>query len=351
MSNRSKKTGSPSDAYARQAQAALVRLLKRSRAARIIAAILCVVIAVYALNWYLGDPLDILQTEPAPAPTLPAAAPAPTAAGTGSFDPSAGDGETLDAYFIDIGQGDCTFLEAPDGSTMLIDAGDRGNFPVIDAFLKAGDIERLDVVVATHMHADHIGSMAEVIDSYDIGVFLMPDQDASSNCYADMMEALAAKNIPIQTAKLLPSDTGPMVVDWADGVETLILSPFDGSYANANDYSIVMRIRYGESAILLTGDAETAAERILLKALPHRYVHANVLKVGHHGSSTSTCVQFLSAVSPDIAVISCGKDNKYGHPDQPVLERLLAAHVQTVRTDQLGTIHIALDGTGARVIE
>lgn len=351
MSNRSKKTGSPNDAYARQAQAALIRLLQRSRTARIIAAILCILIAVYALNWYLGDPLEIMQAGPAPEPTPSTAAPAPTAAGAVSSGPSAGNGETLDAYFIDIGQGDCIFLEAPDGSTMLIDAGDRGNFPIIDAFLKAGDIERLDVVVATHMHADHIGSMAEVIDSYDIGIFYMPDQEADSNSYTDMMDALAAKNIPIQTAKLLPSDTGPMVVDWADGVEVLILSPFDGSYASANDYSIVMRIRYGESAILLTGDAETTAERILLKALPHRYVQANVLKVGHHGSTTSTCAQFLSAVSPDIAVISCGQGNKYGHPEQPVLDRLSDAHVETVRTDMLGTIHVALDGTAARVVE
>ena len=157
---------------------------------------------------------------------------------------------------------------------MLIDAGNRGDFPIIDDFLESQDVERLDVVVATHMHADHIGSLAEVIDSYDIGAFYMPDQQAESNAYEDMMDALEAKDVPVVTAKLLPTDTGPMQVDWAADVETVILSPFDGTYDDANDYSIVLRVRYGETAALFTGDAEATAERIALRALPHHYFKA-----------------------------------------------------------------------------
>lgn len=336
------------------------RLLKNDRILRAVLIAAIVLVAFFAINYYLGDPLQIVHVCEPSVPAEAAVPAAPTDAPPAPTEPPPTETQapetpaplgSLEAYFIDIGQGDCIYLEAPDGTTMLIDAGDRGNFPVIDAFLKEHEVERLDAVVATHMHADHIGSMAQVIDSYDIGTFYMPDRSASSNCFEDMMDALRAKSVPIETVKLLPSDTGPKAIDWADGVEVLALSPFDGQYGNENDYSIVLRVALGETALMLTGDAETTAERILLKALPHHYVKANVLKAGHHGSTTSTCEQFLSKVAPEIAVISCGTGNKYGHPEQPILERLERAGAAVYRTDLLGTIHISLDGIAARVVE
>ena len=113
----------------------------------------------------------------------------------------------------------------------------------------------------------------------------------------------------------------------------------------------MLRVRYGETAALFTGDAEATAERIALRALPHHYFKADVLKAGHHGSSSSTCDAFLAAVDPQLAVISCGKDNSYGHPHRETLERLHAASVQVLRTDEVGTVHIALDGAAVRVVE
>lgn len=357
--NKSKKSSSAQNAGTGSIEKQMAHLLKNDKVVRIIAIIAIIAVALFAINYFLDDPLQLTHT----CPTIEAAEATPSPAqnaggisgGTPTSDGTAGEtptsGGTLEAYFIDIGQGDCIFLEAPDGTTMLVDAGDRGNFPIIDAFLKERDVERLDVVVATHMHADHIGSMAQVIDSYDIGTFYMPEQSATSNSYTDMMDALEAKNVPIKVTKLLPTDTGPLALEWAAGVEVLVLSPFEGKYANANDYSIVMRVQFGATSLLLTGDAETTAERILLKALPHQYVRATVLKVGHHGSSTSTCDQFLSKVSPQIAVISCGAGNKYGHPEQVTLDRLQTAGVATYRTDLLGTIHVTLDGVTAWVVE
>jgi len=261
-----------------------------------------------------------------------------------------GDGK-LHAYFLDVGQGDCIYLESPDGKTMLVDAGEKESYPAIELFLQSHGVERLDTVVATHMHNDHIGGMADVLANFEVGTFYMPDQAVNSDAYTELMAILTLRDIPVVKAKVLPSDIGPMVMDWSEKVEVLILSPFDGNYTEENDYSIVMRIAFGESSALLTGDAETTAERIILKAFSYRYVMADVLKVGHHGSKYSTCDAFLTKVDPSIAVISVGEGNEYGHPSDEVTGRLHRYGIGIYRTDRDGTVHVSLDGTTAQVVE
>lgn len=130
-----------------------------------------------------------------------------------------------------------------------------------------------------------------------------------------------------------------------------MLAPYNAPYQEENDTSIILHIQYGQTAVLFSGDAEELSERLTVKAMPNHYLKANVLKVGHHGSDTSSCRKFLGVIKPELAIISCGKDNPYGLPDQTVIDRLEKNGARVLRTDELGTILIALDGTRAWVVE
>lgn len=311
-----------------------------------------------AVNYYLGDPLQMMHACPTPrivyathVPSSPTPDPSTSlspAPETETPQESAAPAGVVDLYFIDVGQGDCIFLRSPDGSTMLIDAGERGNFDTIDDFLKHQGVEDLDVVVATHAHSDHIGSMAEIIDSYDIGTFYMPSYGSSSKTYTDMLEALKENDVDTVTVVVTSLEE---YIPWDPSVELHLLSPLDVSYGNCNDSSIVLHVAYGESSALLTGDAEDASEKLQIKAFPNHYFKATVLKLGHHGSSSSTSEKYLLAVKPSIVVASLGQGNKYGHPHAETLELLAKYGLTLYRTDELGTIHIILDGVGASVVE
>jgi beta-lactamase superfamily II metal-dependent hydrolase len=275
-----------------------------------------------------------------------AATPAPTDSTprAAALDP---DFAGLVACFLDVGQGDCLFFLGPDKKTMLIDAGPVGSFAAIRTQLDAWQVERLDVVIATHLHADHIGSMSEILDHYAVGAFYMPPYDFESSNYADLLAMFEKTGLTPQT---LYADAN-VFIPWADDCEVRVLSPFNAPYTDYNDTSFVLSVRYGDTGVLCAGDAGEIAERFMVKAFPNHLLRADILKVSHHGSATATSEKLLSAVQPSIAVISVGGGNGYGLPDETVLERLLSRQITIYRTDLDGSVCFALDGTSVQVLE
>lgn len=224
---------------------------------------------------------------------------------------------------------------------MLIDAGTREAGETIESDLQALGVTSLDAVVATHPHADHIGSMKQIIEDYTIGTFYMPllpdDQTPTTATYENMLDALLDKNV--QTEQI-STDTKISVPENANFA---VLSPEkDEIFDNLNNYSAVLRFIYGNISFMLTGDAETEVEENILAR--ETDITSNVLKCGHHGSSTSSSMDFLRAVNPAVAVISCGQDNKYGHPHRETLESLSERNCKILRTDTDGTVAVTTDG-------
>ena len=239
----------------------------------------------------------------------------------------------VSVHFIDVGQGDSIFIGLPDNKSMLIDAGENTcGDTVIDYILSTGE-DRLDYVVATHPHSDHIGGMTKVINKFEIGTFYMPDCSHTTKTFENMLDALIQNQVDTQIAR-----KGVTICN--DGnVKIEILSPAANTFDDLNNYSAVVKLTYGDVSYLFTGDAETDAENLITDD-----VSADVLKVGHHGSATSTGMAFLKRVNPQIAVISSGADNSYGHPDFKVVQRLENYGVKIFRTDTDGTVIISTDG-------
>ena len=234
-------------------------------------------------------------------------------------------------HFLDAGQADSTFIELGNGQTMLIDAGLSG-YDVVD-YIKDLQYESIDYVVATHPHDDHIGGMATVLDSFKIGKMYMPKQAHTISAFDNMLDVIEKKSIDTYTAKagVNITSSGILSID--------ILAPFADNYSNLNNCSAVVRITYGKTVLLFTGDAEQVIETQLLKS----GIDADVLKVGHHGAGSSSAPSFIKAVSPEVAVISCGQRNSYGHPHADTLAILNEVGAKIYRTDEQGTIVVTAD--------
>ncbi len=240
---------------------------------------------------------------------------------------------SIKAHFIDVGQGDCEFIELPNGQTLLIDAGNSHNGNGIISYISNLGYSKIDYVVATHPHADHIGGMAQVLNYFQIGKMYMPNKAHTSKTFENMVDAIENNGIELHTAKngvnILNENT--LAID--------ILAPFGESQSNLNNYSAVVKITFGKTAFLFTGDAEQQIESRLLGS----NIDADVLKVGHHGSDTASTRAFIKEVTPTVSVISCGEGNQYGHPHSEALAILNEYNSQIYRTDEVGTIIVTAD--------
>lgn len=245
----------------------------------------------------------------------------------------------LKVHFIDVGQADSILIQSPDGTSVLVDAGNNEDGNKIVSYLKAQGVKDLTAVVATHPHEDHIGGMDTVIKSFSVKQVYMPNASATTKTFEDMIAAINASG-----AKRIQAKAG-VVLD-VPGLFGVFLAPNGSSYDDLNNYSAVLRLTYGGTSFLLTGDAENISEIEMLK---NGNLQATLLKVGHHGSSSSTTDTFLKAVSPKYAVISVGKGNTYGHPTDETINRLTSAGVSIYRTDQSGTIIATSDGTSIKL--
>ena len=240
--------------------------------------------------------------------------------------------------FLDVDQADCELFYLPDGKTALIDAGNLGDGEEIVSYLKSKNISKIDYLIATHPHADHIGGMSDVVDSFEIGKVFMPSALSSSKTYENFLLSMQNKSIEPTITK-----AGDLLFEGED-YKAECFSPSSTDYDDLNHYSLTVKITYGIHSFLLTGDAEAINEKEMLKS--DYSLKSTVLKVGHHGSDTSSSKKFLKAVNPEYAVISCGTDNEYGHPHKEVLDSLskLDGLKKLYRTDEDKTIIITADG-------
>ncbi|KXS45492.1 MAG: beta-lactamase domain-containing protein [Candidatus Frackibacter sp. T328-2] len=242
----------------------------------------------------------------------------------------------LKIHFVNVGQADSILLQLPNGENMLIDAGNNEDGHMIVNYIRNQNINRIDYLVGTHPHEDHIGGLDNVINSFSIGEIYMPNITHTSQTFEDVLRAIKIKGKKINTAKEYVT-----ILDEGN-IKAEILSPVTNNYDDLNNWSAVIKLTYNSTSFLFMGDAEHIVENQLLRLGTE--LNTDVLKVGHHGSYSSTTNTFLNYVSPKYTVISVGKYNTYGHPSSTVLNRLQRYGVKTYRTDKQGTIIATSNG-------
>lgn len=246
--------------------------------------------------------------------------------------------QELEVYFLDVGQGDAILIHAPSGNQVLIDAGP--NKAVLGELAKVMPFydRTIDMVIESHPDSDHIGGLPEILSRYEVGAVMESGVNTDSVIYTEIEKLIAEKNI-----KKVLARRGTRVVLENSGYLDILFPDRDVAGMDTNDASIIAKLQYGGRSFLFTGDSPQKMEKYLV-SLDKENLDADVLKVGHHGSKTSSSQEFLGYVSPEYAVISVGKENKYGHPHQEVLDRLIQFGAKILRTDELDLIKIKTDG-------
>ncbi len=293
--------------------------------------VLLVLLALFAFAFIYSGYLEFGDTE------VPAAA-------ADSFIDNDAD---LEIHYIDVGQGDCSLIKW-EGAAVLIDCGEQEYADTVLAYLKEQGVKKLDYIITSHPHSDHMGGMGDIISQMDVGKVIAPKVAAeltpTSKCYERFVTALKNKGIKLTAAKpgtVYSLTAGDGTAEGKSPPKIEILSPVT-DYDDLNNYSVTARLIYGSSAFLFTGDIEIKAENDILESGAD--LSADVLKVAHHGSSSSTGEKFFDAVSPKICVIQCGSGNSYGHPHAETMELLNERKVKIYRTDLNGTVTVYSDG-------
>ena len=256
----------------------------------------------------------------------------------------------LRVAFLDVGQGDSTIIEGPTGRVVIVDGGgipgtderqqSEPGSRVVVPYLQSRGISTVDLIVPTHPDDDHVQGLIAVVNRLDVKGSLVCGYGGESGSYNRLLGLLKTRRVPVYQARR------GQTVDLGGGATLEILSPpsyaMESGHSASNNHSIVLRVVYGKSRFLLTGDAEQEAEADVLKS--GRDISADVYKAGHHGSRNSSSPAFLARVRPRVAVVSCGKNNNYGHPHKETLSRFAESRIRVFRTDQSGAIVITTDG-------
>ena len=245
------------------------------------------------------------------------------------------DSELMISY-MDVGQGDAAYIKV-NGNDILIDAGPRSNSKELLEQLKAKNIDDFELVIATHPHEDHIGGMVDVFKEYEVKAFYSPKITHTTKTYENLVKAVKDEGLKTKELK------GGTVIDLGEGAKFEVFTPQKSEYEELNDYSPIMKLSFGDTSYLFTGDAEKLAEEEALAKYKNS-LDSDVIKFGHHGSSSSSSNAFIEAVSPKYGIISCAKDNKYGHPHRETLDIIKKYNIKTFRTDTDGEIILTSDG-------
>jgi competence protein ComEC len=237
--------------------------------------------------------------------------------------------------FINVGQGDATLIQTPDGKTVLIDGGES-NTGIVTQLQSIG-IQRIDLMIATHPHSDHIGGLVQVLQSYPVAKVVTGGQPHTTSVYEHFLDGIAAAH-----AEYVEVKRGDVIS--LGGIDFLILNPINNNNPDLNENSVVVQFRYGQTTFLMMGDSGADTEASLLSAgLP---LKADILKVGHHASTSGSTMAFLNAVQPKIALYSAGIDNSYGHPAPKTIASLTKVGATIFGTDKNGTTSIKVDLNG-----